>query len=287
MICRTVGHLGLARLQNLLHHLRIHRLYCTAELTGNELMRLLRNHLIALAGQDVHHCLCTYDLRRRGYERWLTEVLTNSRNFLENSVQLIDLASLVKLRDEVTEHTSRNLITKGVDINAEHLRGHKTRLQALLTIRLEVLGNLDELVYIDTCVVLGTLECLHHNVGRRLRSTKSERSGRGIDDICTRLYALQVGHGSHTGGVVGVDLDRKGGSLLEGLHEVIACLRKQKACHILDAEGICAEGLNITCEVLPVLEGIGITECIAECDLRVTALLLGCLYSRLEVTNIV
>ena len=86
---------------------------------------------------------------------------------------------------------------------------------------------------------------------------------------------------------MGVDLDRKGGSLLECLHEVIACLRKQKACHILDAEGICAEGLNVTCEVLPVLEGIGITKCIAECDLSVAALLLGCLYSGLEVTDIV
>ena len=62
-VCRSAGN-GSLIADDLLLHFRIKRLYSLTELTKHDLLGLLRNHLIALAGNHIHNCLCTYDLRR-------------------------------------------------------------------------------------------------------------------------------------------------------------------------------------------------------------------------------
>ena len=131
-------------------------------------MRLLRNHLIALTHQYVHHSLRTDDLRRRCNKRRLTEILTNTRNLLKNILKLIILAGLMQLRNEVGKHAARYLIQHGSGVDAKNLRAHKAVLDALLAIRSEEIGDLLEKTLIQSSVIRCAAECFDHDIRRRL-----------------------------------------------------------------------------------------------------------------------
>ena len=109
----------------------------------------------------------------------------------------------------------------------------------------------------------------------------------GIDDVGTGLDALQQGHGSQTGGVVAVDIDRDGQGVLQLLDQVVAGVRSQQASHILDADGVCAhlfQGLGILDVVLVVVHG---AQGVADAALHMCLFLVGCLDGGLQVAGVV
>ena len=109
----------------------------------------------------------------------------------------------------------------------------------------------------------------------------------GIDDVGTGLDALQQGHGSQTGGVVAVDIDRDGQGALQLLDQVVASVRSQQASHILDADGVSAhlfQGLGILDVVLVVVHG---AQGVADAALHMCLFLVGCLDGGLQVAGIV
>ena len=64
-------------------------------------------------------------------------------------------------------------------------------------------------------------------------------------------------------------------------------IRRQKTCHILNAEGIGSHFLDFSGNILPVVQRISITQGIAQCNLHVAFFLFGCLYCCLQVPDVV
>ena len=109
----------------------------------------------------------------------------------------------------------------------------------------------------------------------------------GIDDVGTCLDALQDGHGSQTCGVVAVDVNRDADGLLQLLDQIVAGIGSQQTGHILDADGVCThllQSLGVGCKVLIVVHG---AQGVADAALHMSAFLVGCLDSSLQVARIV
>ena len=84
-----------------------------------------------------------------------------------------------------------------------------------------------------------------------------------------------------------MQLNRKRASCLQCGDKLGCLVRNQKACHILDTDGIRTHLLNLLCGLLPILEGICITQCVGKCNLCVAAFLLGCVNRSLKVAEVV
>ena len=102
-----------------------------------------------------------------------------------------------QLLDHVGKHAARYLIQHGTDVNTQNLGAEKAVLDALLTIRCEVIGDLLQKLLIKTGIVRCSAECLNHNVGRRLRCTKCKRSGCAVDDV-NAICKIEKYIGLHT-----------------------------------------------------------------------------------------
>ena len=120
-----------------------------------------------------------------------------------------------------------------------------------------------------------------------MRSTQSQRTHGGINDVGASLDALQDGHGSQTGGVVAVDVYGDLDGILQFRDQVIAGVGLQQASHILDADGVSAhllQGLGILGKVLIVMYG---AQGVADAGLNVSAFLVGGLDGSLQVARVV
>ncbi len=71
------------------------------------------------------------------------------------------------------------------------------------------------------------------------------------------------------------------------MYQFLRLVRKKKTCHILDADGIGTHLFNSFGNVNPVIQCIGITQCVGKSHLCMAAFLVGCLYSGLKVSQIV
>ena len=195
---------------------------------------------------------------------------------------------LFQLAGQVGEHSTRNLVYQSLDIHAHVLRVQKSILQAFVAVRTEVIRNLLQKCHVQSGIIRRTLEGLNHNLCRGLGGSQSERGNRSINNIHTCLYRLQIGHGSHAGGIVCVQLDGKACGLFQSLDQLCCLVGHQKAGHILDADGICPHLLNGFCLGSPVLQCVGISQGIGQGYLRLRALLLlRGIYAGLQVSQIV
>ena len=86
---------------------------------------------------------------------------------------------------------------------------------------------------------------------------------------------------------MGVQIDGKTGSFLQCTHQFICSIGSQKTRHILDTQGICAHIFDSSGNVSPVIQSIGITQSIAECDLGMALFLLRSFYCRLQIPDII
>ena len=79
------------------------------------------------------------------------------------------------------------------------------------------------------------------------------------------------------------DIDR----FLQGADKLDCLVRKKKACHILDADGVCAKVLDSLCKINPVVDRVGIAKCVGQGNLRVSLLLVCRLDCCLQVAEII
>ena len=84
-----------------------------------------------------------------------------------------------------------------------------------------------------------------------------------------------------------MQVNRKGGGLLEGSHQLLRCIRGEQSGHILDAQGVCAHVLDLLGNVLPVIQGVRVAQGIGKSDLDMSFFLVGGLYSGLQIADIV
>ena len=194
---------------NLVDHFLAHRLNRLSVVTAEQILELTGCHLISLAHQHIKHCLCADNLGGRRNQRRLTAVLTNSGDLFQHILVFIFCLLLFQLAYHVGQHTAGNLITQRIDVNTKYLGAHQAGCDAFLTVRTEVVRDLRQNFLIISCIVLGTLKGLHHNLCRRLGSTQSERRNGTVNDIHARLNCFQIRHGSHAGCVVRMQLDRE------------------------------------------------------------------------------
>src|SRR5699024_10543937 len=96
-ISRTAGNDLCVIAENLLLKIRVNRFYGCAVFSGKDIFCLFCSHFIALAHQNVKHCLRSDDLRRRSYKRRLAEVFPYARHFLKHIIKSVFRSLLLEL----------------------------------------------------------------------------------------------------------------------------------------------------------------------------------------------
>ena len=84
-----------------------------------------------------------------------------------------------------------------------------------------------------------------------------------------------------------MQVDWKLCSFLQGLYQLCRRIWSQQSCHVLDTQGISAHVLNPLGNILPVVQGVGIAQGVAQCNLRMSFFPVGGLYSCLQVADII
>ena len=84
-----------------------------------------------------------------------------------------------------------------------------------------------------------------------------------------------------------MQVDRKACSFLQSLYQLCCRVWCQQTCHILDTQGVSAHVLNSLCNILPVIQCIGIAQSIAQRNLSMSFFSVGGFYSCLQVADIV
>ena len=195
---------------------------------------------------------------------------------------------LFQLAGQVGKHSARNLVYQRLDIHTHILGVQQPVLQALVTVRTEIIGNLLQKRHVQSGIIRRTLESLNHNLSRRLRGSQRERGNSGINDIHTCLHSLQIGHGSDTGCIMCVKLDGKARGLFQSLYQLGCLVGHQKTGHILDADGIRSHLLDGFCLGSPVFQCVGIAQGIGQGYLSLRTFFLLCgIYTGLQIAQIV
>ena len=84
-----------------------------------------------------------------------------------------------------------------------------------------------------------------------------------------------------------MDLDWQLGTSLQSLYQSGSLIRNQQTSHILDTQGISTHLLDLTSGLFPVIQSISIAQSIRQSDLCMTLFLVSCLYSSLQVTQVI
>ena len=84
-----------------------------------------------------------------------------------------------------------------------------------------------------------------------------------------------------------MQVNGKGGSLLQGGYQLSGRVRGQQAGHILDTQGISAHLLDFLSNILPVIHGVSIAQGIAQSNLSMALFLLGSLNGSLQIADVV
>ena len=134
----------------------------------------------------------------------------------------------------------------------------------LVSVGTEIIGDLRQQSLVEAGVVGSSLKGLHHDLCSRLGSTHGEGGHSAVDNVHACLHSLQVSHGSHAGGIMGVKLNGKVRGLLKSRHQLRCLVGKQQAGHILDADGIRSHLFDLLCHGGPVFQGIGVSQCIGQ-----------------------
>ena len=192
-----------------------------------------------------------------------------------------------QLTCQVGQHAARDLILKCLDIDTHVLRVHETVLKIFLTDRSEIISDFGELVEVKTCIVLCTAESFNHDFCSRLGCSQSERADCAVKNIGACLDGFHICHGSASRCVMRMHLDRQRRTCLQSGDQLSSSLRDKKTGHILDADRISAHIFDFFGHCLPIIKRISIAQCIGKSDLSFSALLLGCLYACLKVSEVI
>ena len=233
-------HLGVAR--DLLHDLGVDASRGLAVVAADVILHLLGHDAPALAGEHVEHGLRAHDLRHGRDERRIADLCAHARDLLHDLGQAIGCVLHLELAHEVGHHAAGHLMRVHLHMDE---RGHAALIVAALAHFLPVFGDLEEQVQIKAGVVTAFLQCRHDHLDGGLGVAEGQRGGCGVDDGHARLGRLEVVGRGHAADVVAVQMHGQADLGVEGLHDALGTVRRHKAGHVLHADGVGAELLEL------------------------------------------
>ena len=214
-----------------------------AVLAAQVVLHLAGDDAPALAGKHVKDGLGADDLAHGGHERREADLGAHAGNLLHHVGQTVLGMLDAQLAHQVAHHAAGNLVL--VDLHVDE-RGDATLVMAALAHLLPVLGDLKQQVEVNLGVVARLLEGGHDHLDGRLGVAEGQGGACGVDDVGTGLGALDVVGRGHATDIVAVQVDGKGRGLLERAHQSVGAVRREKAGHVLDADGVGTELLQST-----------------------------------------
>ena len=119
-------------------------------------------------------------------------------------------------------------------------------LSVFLAHLLEVRGYLGEQVHVEAGVEGGAFVDGDDRLGRRLAGPAGEGADCGVKYLCAGFHAFQVSHLGHAACGVAVHMNRNRNRLLERSYQPGGHLRRKQARHVLYAERVAAELLELS-----------------------------------------
>ena len=119
-----------------------------------------------------------------------------------------------------------------------------------------VIGELLNAFHGEASVSGVALEGCHNGVHRRLRSQAGHGGHSGIHNIHAGLGSHQQGCNLVAGGIVGMEMNRDADLLLQGVYQLFGRIGLEQTGHILDADGVCADVLQLLGQLHIVIQGV-------------------------------
>ena len=239
---RHVGwqHLGVAH--DLRHDVLVHAARRLAVVPADVILHLLGHDAPTLAGEHVEHGLRAHDLRHRRDERRVAHLGAHLRDLLHDLGQAVGRVLDFQLRHEVRHHAARHLVRV-------HLHVRERRDAALVVAALAhafpVLGDLEQEIEVEAGVVTALLERGDDHLDGRVRVAERQRRMGRVGDGGAGFGGLEDVGGSHAADVVAMDVQRQTDFGIEGLHHALGAVRREHARHVLDADGVGTEVLEL------------------------------------------
>ena len=119
-----------------------------------------------------------------------------------------------------------------------------------------VIGELLDALHGDTGISGVALECCHNGVHGGLRGQAGHGCNCGIHNVHAGFCGHQQGCDLVAGGIVGVEMNRNADLLLQGVYQFLGRIGLEQAGHILDADGVGADVLQLLGQLYIVVQGI-------------------------------
>ena len=192
-----------------------------------------------------------------------------------------------QLRGQVGKHSTWYLIQKSLDVDTKVLWIEKAAVKSVITNRTEVISDLSKKILIKSCIIRSSFESFNHNFCCRLGSSQCKWGDCCINDIYFCFYCFHICHGSNTGSIMCMQINRNLDSIFQCTYKFSCFIWKEKSCHIFDTDGICSHFFDLFCNIYPVIKSIRITKCIGKCHLCMSFFFVCCFYCCLKVTHII
>ena len=124
-------------------------------------------------------------------------------------------------------------------------RGDAALVVAALAHALPVLGDLEEQIEVEPGVVAAFLKRRHEHFDGGLGIAERERGRRRVDDGGAGFGGFDVVRRRHAADVVAVQMERQADFGVERLHDALGAVRREHARHVLDADGVRAQILQL------------------------------------------
>ena len=239
---RHVGrqHFGVAH--DLRHNVLVHAARSLAVVAADVVLHLLGHDAPALAGEHVEHSLRAHDLRQRRDERRIAHLGTHLRNLAHHLGQAIGGVLDLKLRHEVRHHAARHLVR--VHLHVRERRDAALVVSALAHV-FPVFGDLEQEVEVEAGVVAALLERSHDHLDGRMRVAERQRRMSRVGDGGSGFGGFEDVGGRHAADVMAVDVQRQTDFGVERLHHALGAVGREHARHVLDADGVGTEVLEL------------------------------------------
>ena len=124
-------------------------------------------------------------------------------------------------------------------------RGNAALVVAALAHAFPVFRNLEQKTQVKTGIVTALLERRRKHLDGGLGVAESEWRGRRVNDRGTSLGGLDVVCRGHAADIVAMQVQGQTDFRIERLHDALGAIRREHARHILDADGVGAQILEL------------------------------------------
>ena len=245
------------------------------------------HHLISFSQQNIENRLCSHDLAYRRDQRRLSEVFSYSRNFFHDLVKSVHHLLLLKLKHQIGQHASRDLIFKYLIVDRKSLGIHPSFLYEAIHQLSKVIRYICNKVLIQPGVSFRALIHLSYSFCRGLACSHGKRRYSRIYGVTSGVYGFHISHRRYAAGAMAVKVHGNLYILLSGPYQLLCGIGRQYPCHVLYTDGIGSHALHFGHKFHPVIEGIAFPRRICRSHLDFSSFCLGGFYTDLQVSQII